>query len=89
MRNNGEDSGQVGEIEVILHEYDSLHSEIVSRTDSRFQLIGFLGLAATLLGITGLSTSARVILIVAALIVFIGIWVYFGLYIKRCSERLR
>jgi hypothetical protein len=42
-----------------------------------------------LLRITGLSTSARVILIVAALIVFIGIWVYFGLYIKRCAERLR
>ena len=89
MRNNGEDGGQGGEIEVILHEYDSLRAEIVSRTDSRFQLIGFLGLAATLLGITGLSASARVILIVAALIVFIGIWVYFGLYIKRCAERLR
>jgi hypothetical protein len=32
MRNNGEDGGQGGEIEVILHEYDSLRAEIVSRT---------------------------------------------------------
>jgi hypothetical protein len=48
MRNNGEGGNQGGEIEVILHEYDSLRAEIVSRTDSRFQLIGFLGLAAVL-----------------------------------------
>ena len=30
-----------------------------------------------------------VVIIVAALIVFISIWVYFGLCIKRCAERLR
>ena len=50
--------GKRGVIDVVLHEYDSLRAEILARSDARFQLIGYLGIAATLLG-TQISEGAR------------------------------
>jgi hypothetical protein len=86
---NGGEGGLKPSIEVILHEYDGLRNEIVSRMDARFQLIGFLGIAATILGATELSSSSRWVLIIIALAVFAGIWFIFGLYVARCAQRLR
>jgi hypothetical protein len=57
--------------------------------EARFQLVGFLGIAATILGTTEISTSSRWVLITIALAVLAGIWFIFGLYIARCAQRLR
>jgi hypothetical protein len=86
------DGGQGGlqpRIEVVLHEYDALRDEIVSRTEARFQLVGFLAIAATILGTTGIAKSSRWVLIIIVVVVLIGIWFVFGSYIRRCAIRLR
>jgi hypothetical protein len=86
------DRGQGGlpaRIEVVLHEYDALHNEIVSRMEARFQLVGFLAVAGTILSATGIAESSRWILIIVVLAVLIGIWFAFGAYIRRCAVRLR
>lgn len=88
MSSPGQD-GLQPRIEVVLHEYDALRSEIVSRTESRFGLVGFLVIAATILGATGVADSLRWVLIVIVLVLLAGIWVVFGLYIRRCAERLK
>lgn len=46
MCDRGQD-GLQARIEVVLHEYDALHDEIVSRMEARFQLVGFLAIAGT------------------------------------------
>src|ERR1700693_1602605 len=88
MINGRQASDASQEIDVILHEYDSLRAEIISRANSRFQLIGYLGIAATLLG-TSIGDWERWILIGVSLAGFMGVWVVFGLYIKKCANRLR
>jgi hypothetical protein len=87
MGNGEEVSGRSGVIDVVLHEYDSLRAEILARSDARFQLIGYLGIAATLLG-TQISEGARGWLIGIALGSFIVIWLRFGFLIKKCANRL-
>ena len=89
MCNDEKASDQSRAIDIVLHEYDSLRAEIVSRMDARFQLIGFLAIVATLLGTTDISNSSRSLLIIAALILFTCVWLLFGFYIKRCAQRLR
>jgi uncharacterized membrane protein (DUF485 family) len=89
MCDEGKASHQSRAIDIVLHEYDSLRAEIVSRMDARFQLIGFLAIVATLLGTTDISNVSRRLLIIAALILFISVWLLFGFYIKRCAKRLR
>jgi hypothetical protein len=89
MSNEEKAGHQSRAIDIVLHEYDSLRAEIVSRMDARFQLIGFLAIVATLLGTTDISNLSRTLLVIAALILFACVWFLFGFYIKRCAERLR
>ena len=88
MGNGEEGSSSNGAIDVVLHEYDALRTEILARSDSRFQLIGYLGIAATLLG-TQISGESRAWLIGIALAGFMLIWLRFGFLIRRCAKRLR
>lgn len=88
MGNVEEASSQSGVIDVILHEYDALRAEVVSRSDARFQLVGFLAIAATLLG-TQISEAARGWLIGITVAGFIAIWLRFGFLMKRCAKRIR
>lgn len=88
MENTEDVSSRNSVVDVILHEYDALRAEIVSRSDARFQIIGFLSIAATLLG-TQISEGARGWLIGVTLGGFIAIWLRFGLLIRRCAGRLR
>ena len=77
-------------VEVVLHEYDSLREEVLSRMNSRFQLLGLVSIAATLLGVSGLSSHWHwVLVIVIAALILLGLWLYFGFAIKRCAVRLR
>jgi hypothetical protein len=81
---------QVRAVEVVLHEYDSLREEVLSRMNSRFQLLGLVGIAATLLGVSGVSKHWHwVFVVVIAILILLGLWLYFGLAIKRCAARLR
>jgi ABC-type multidrug transport system fused ATPase/permease subunit len=89
MCNGGEASAKSNAIDVVLHEYDSLRAEIQDRMVARFQLIGYLGIAATLLGTTDISKLSRVLLITFAVIGFIIVWFSFGFYIRRLARRLR
>ena len=86
---NGGQGGLQPRIEVVLHEYDALRDEIVSRMEARFQLIGFLAIAATILGATGIAKSSRWELIIIVLAVLVGVWFVFGSYIRGCAIRLR
>jgi uncharacterized membrane protein len=77
-------------IEVLLHEYDTLRDEVLSRTSARFQLLGYLGIAATLLGVSSISNGWHWVPVVVITLTIIGaLWLYFGLAIKRCAIRLR
>jgi hypothetical protein len=90
MSNGERDDIQNRVVEVVLHEYDSLREEVLSRMNSRFQLLGLVSIAGTLLGVSGLSNHWHwVLVIVIAALILLGLWLYFGFVIKRCAERLR
>jgi hypothetical protein len=90
MCHGGQDGINSLEIEVVLHEYDALRDEVLSRTSARFQLLGLLSIAATLLGVSSISRGWHwVVVVVVALIILLGLWLYFGFAIKRCAIRLR
>ena len=88
MGNGEKSSSPNGTIDAVLHEYDALRAEIVARSDARFQLIGYLGIAATLLG-TQIGGEARGWLIGIALAGFGLIWLRFGFLIRACAKRVR
>lgn len=88
MGNGEEGSNPNSVIDVLLHEYDALRAEVLARSDARFQLVGYLGIAATLLG-TQISKDMRGWLIVIALGGFIAIWFRFGFLMRKCATRLR
>jgi hypothetical protein len=89
MCNEEKARGQNRAVDIVLHEYDSLRAEMQTRMGARFQLIGFIGIAATVLGTTDISGVSRVLIIIFALILLLGVWLYFGFYIKRLAKRLR
>jgi CcmD family protein len=82
-------SGKSHAIDVVLHEYDSLRAEMQDRMTARFQLIGFLAIAATILGTTDISKLSRVLLTIFALLGFVIVWFAFGFYLRRLATRLR
>ena len=90
MSNGGGNDGQNLVIEVLLHEYDALRDEVLSRTSARFQLLGYLSIAASLLGVSNVSKNwIWVYLVVITLVTLIVLWLYFGWAIRRCAVRLR
>src|SRR5438067_2430716 len=80
-------------INVLLHEYDTLRAEIVSRASSRFQLVGLAAVAATIVTARwGTGKHQRGILeVTVALTILAGvaIWALFLFYINRCAGRLK
>jgi sulfite exporter TauE/SafE len=77
-------------VEIVLHEYDALREEVLSHMNSRFQLLGLVGIAATLLGVSGVSKHWHWVFVLAiATLILLGLWLYFGFAIKRCAVRLR
>jgi hypothetical protein len=77
-------------IEILLHEYDSLRDEALSRVSARFQLLGYLSIAATLLGVSSISKNwVWAYIVVITLAILLSLWLYFGWAIKRCAIRLR
>ncbi len=76
-------------VDVLLHEYDTLRAEVLSRATARFQLLGFVGIAAALLGTQNIGTAWRTGLIIATLAGAVVIWWRFAYYIKTCAVRLR
>jgi hypothetical protein len=77
-------------IEVLLHEYDALRDEVLSRVSARFQLLGYLSIAAALVGVSSISQHwIWVYVVVITLAILFGLWLYFGWAIKRCAIRLR
>lgn len=46
-------------VEVLLREYVTLRAEILARVRSRFELLGFLALVATIAGIRNVSLGFR------------------------------
>jgi hypothetical protein len=90
MRQGGQNDMQRQAIEVLLHEYDTLRDEVLSRVSARFQLLGYLGIAATLLGVSSISDGWHwVPVVVITLAIIVALWLYLGLAIKRCAIRLR
>jgi hypothetical protein len=94
MTDNG-DNGRASRelaISVLLHEYDALRDEIVSRTTSRFNLVGLAAVAATI--VTAKSSTHHGIWWIIGwtagitFLVGIPIWLLFGTYINRCAGRL-
>ena len=88
---DGEQSAiQRQDVEIVLHEYDSLRNEILSRANARLELLGLLSIAATLLGVSGFSEDWRwAYVVVIGFLILIGLWFYFGWAMKRCAIRLR
>ena len=88
---DGEQSAiQREDVEVVLHEYDTLRNEVLSRASARLELLGLLSIAATLFGVSGFSEHWRWAYVVGiALLILIGLWFYFGWAMKRCARRLR
>ena len=75
-------------IDVLLHDYDAMRAEIVSRTSSRFQLVGLAAVAATL--VTAKWASGWDVLWISLGTVIFGaiIWLIFRLFINRCAARV-
>jgi len=90
MCQGGQNDVQSQEIEVLLHEYDSLRDEVLSRISARFQLLGYLSIAATLLGVSSISNGWHwVPVVVITVAVLIALWLYLGFAVRRCAVRLR
>jgi hypothetical protein len=78
------------DVELVLHEYDTLRNEVLSRESARFELLGLLSIATTLLGVSGFGEHWRWAYVVGlALLILIGLWFYFGWAMKQCAIRLR
>lgn len=88
---DGEQSAlQRDDVGIVLHEYDSLRSEVLSRESARLELLGLLSIATTLLGVSGFGENWRWAYVVGiALVILIGLWFYFGWAMKQCAIRLR
>jgi hypothetical protein len=75
-------------IDVLLHDYDAMRAEIVSRTSSRFQLVGLTAVAATLATAKWASGWDILWIILGTVIFGAAIWLIFRLLINRCAARV-
>jgi hypothetical protein len=75
-------------IDVLLHDYDAMRAEIVSRTSSRFQLVGLTAVAATL-ATANWAHGWDVLWVILGTVGFGAIiWFIFRLFINRCAARV-
>lgn len=79
---------QKAKVEVLLHEYDTLRAEILSRTQSRFSVCGFTGASLAFVITQNQIGAWRWFLAVVAVLAIVAIWVNFGFLIRRCANRL-
>jgi hypothetical protein len=75
-------------VDVLLHDYDAMRAEIVSRTSSRFQLVGLAAVAATLATAKWASGWDVFWVILGTVIFGAIIWFIFRLFINRCAARV-
>jgi hypothetical protein len=78
-------------IEILLHEYDTLREEIMSRYSAQFQAIGvfgavFVGLLAAIA--TGMNAHVGYSLIVLSFFIFLALFVWADNDITRAATRL-
>lgn len=76
-------------VDLLLHEYDALRAEILARTTSRFQLLGFAAVAVSVLAATTIGGVWKGILIAIIVVAAAAIWLRFGRYTDRCAARIR
>jgi hypothetical protein len=76
-------------VEVLMHEYDALRAEVLMRAAARFQLLGFMGVAAALLGTQNINITWRITLISLIVIVCGYLWYVFAGYANACAARQR
>ena len=75
-------------IEVLLREYDTLRTEILARVRTRFELLGFLAIIATIVGSQDSATSFRLGVAGSAIVIALTAWGWFASGIKRCATRI-
>lgn len=76
-------------VDLLLHEYDALRAEILSRTTSRFQLLGFAAVAVSVLIANNVGGVLKGLLITAIVVAAAAIWLRFGRYTDRCAARIK
>ena len=79
-------------IEILLHEYDTLREEVLRRYDAQFQSIG--AMAVVLVGLLAALAShfdpkSVYLLIFISLFVFAAIWLWADFDITKAAQRLR
>jgi hypothetical protein len=75
-------------IDILLREYDTLRMEILARVRTRFELLGFLAIIATIAATQDASRSFRVLVGVAGIAIALTVWGWFASGIKRCAKRI-
>jgi len=76
-------------IEILLREYDTLRSEIMSRTNNRFAIIGFIVALIAFIGSqSDVPLYGRCVIGGLAILVVLAVCFRFGQLIKRCAVRI-
>lgn len=76
-------------VALLLKEYDALRSEMVTRINNRFAIVGFVvALVAFLASRSDIPIVGRSLLAGGAAVLIFAVWWRFGQLMKRCSLRL-
>jgi len=76
-------------IEILLHEYDVLHAELVSRMNSRFAILGYVGaVVAFVWTFSSFPIGALIAVTIMVGAGFAAFWLYFGELMKQSADHI-